>query len=471
MIEKSCLMTTDTFVQELIPEDAAILTAPEFEPYKVLSTTGLGKCIEGLQNIAIEYYKKGEDLIREGASMGDPYSIYAIYKIYASENTFGIYPDKDTAWYYLICAAVSFFTSLLYEESALNILNLYNEAYDNENHEEAIAIIDSGVEDDCTPFAEHKDLLKYAFLFMMQFDAEAQKKKIVEYLNKNPSFPRDFTLLHLFIVHNEDPDTPLDIVRSNKLGEYVTINAKDCLLLYNQSGSLGSPGTSVGIYNSVPVVLCYLITLGKFGSHGNGEALEKTALELYKFCSLQNMSGKEEYGIVCQDERNYLEKLRPLMKGVVGYLYLKGCYIKRNLKKAEEFVDASINDDTKDTEDESTDWGSLRNYLVYVSKFKLLKKNDEIDAAVEYLKVISKFYTEEELEEKGESATPIDFFIAGYIQKNLYNNKEEAVKFYMQGLNLDSQGDDYGRIMEYLAFKRKCQSNLEKLLNKKSVGC
>lgn len=462
---------TDNFVQEAIPDDAKFLTAPEFEPYRVTTATGLGDCIEGLENFAIGYYKKGENLIRNGASLGDPYSIYALYKMYASENDFGIQPDRDTAWYYLICAAVSFFTSLLYEESSINMLNLYHEAFDNENHGEAIAVIDSGIDEDCTPLVEHKTLLKYVFLYMMQYNPELQKKKIIEYLRKFASSPREFTLLHLFLVHNDDPDTGIAIIRSDKFREYASINVRDCLLLYNQSGSFGPSGTSVGIYNSVPVVLCWLIALGRTFTPKNDQNIDRLVMELYTFCSMQNMGKKEEFGEVLEDEFNYLVKLKPLIKGIIGYLYLKGYYLTRNLKKAEELIDDCINDDTKDTEDESVEWGSLRNYLVYVGKYKILKKRKETIEAVEYLDVISKFYTEEELEERGEAVMPIDYFIAGYIQKNLHNDKEKAAELYEKGLNLDNQGIDYGKIMEYVAFKRKCQSNLEKTSNKKSAAC
>jgi len=58
---------------------------------------------------------------------------------------------------------------------------------------------------------------------------------------------------------------------------------------------------------------------------------------------------------------------------------------------------------------------------------------------------------------------PVDYYIAGFIQEKLYKNAEKAKEFYKKGIEVNNQAEDYGKIMEFLAFKRKCKTKLEKI--------
>ena len=111
---------------------------------------------------------------------------------------------------------------------------------------------------------------------------------------------------------------------------------------------------------------------------------------------------------------------------------------------------------------ESFDLNGLRNYLVYIGGYRVHKEKGENEEAKKMLEAIEKIYTEEIIEENKENMIPVDYYLAGFLQEKLHNNLEKAKEYYMMGTEVSTQAEDYGRIMEYLAFKRKCQSKLTK---------
>jgi len=452
---------TDIYVQEHVPDDEKLLTSPEFEPYRLLSSTGLGKYIEALNHNAVGEFIKGEEYIRGGARMGDPYSIYALYKLYASENSLGIEPNKELAWYYLICAAVSFFNSLLYEESPLNLLNCYIEMFDTEDLEKSLKIIQNGIDNDCTPFAEHKELLKMVLLYIMQVKVDTQKQKIIEYFHNKNLVPKEFVLLHLYLTHDGNLNHALQIAMSNKVRAYICSNVKDYILFYNQSGTLGLAGTSVGFYNSIIFAVGYFILMGKGYKEDDYDGLEKLIAELHKFCSIlacqEGAPGNQEDVIGSK----YLEKLSPLVHGIMIYFYSKGRHISKRLEKAEQYIELDQNLEYESSE--SFDLNGLRNYLVYVSGYRVFKEKGEIVEGKKMLEAMEKLYTEEVMDENREGLIPVDYYLAGFVQEKLHGNVEKAKEYYLLGTEVSTQAEDYGRIMEYLAFKRKCQSKFTKL--------
>ena len=455
----------DTFIEEHISDDVKIFLSPEFNSYIFMSTTGLGKYIEALDCLSVGELLKGEGLIREGASIGDPYSIYALYKVYAADNAFGVTLSKNTAWYYIICAAVSFYTSLVYEESSLNLLNSYIEAFDNENLDKCVEIIENGVENDCTPYYLHKELLKYVLLYIMQVDAETQKTRIIEYFNTHGDFPKEFVLLYLFLVHSGDVELALSAPKNNKVKAYVTRYVKDYIVLYNQTGMLGPLGTSVGLFNSVIFAFCYLIFLGRDYEEENNGKFEEIITEIYNYCSLAINRDDSLFGDSDQLGLKYLHKLDPLVKGMMAYLYSKDYFINKNINKAHYYL-FSLEDKELNNE-EIYELSGLRDYLRCIGEYRiLLKKENKEEEAKKSLEVIEKLYTEEifkEKEEKEESVMPVDYYIAGFIQEKLYKNTEKAKEFYKKGIEVNNQAEDYGKIMEFLAFKRKCKTKLEKI--------
>ena len=51
----------DNFLQEYLLDESKSLNAPEFEPYRFINTSGLGKFIESMTNISMGQFKKGEE--------------------------------------------------------------------------------------------------------------------------------------------------------------------------------------------------------------------------------------------------------------------------------------------------------------------------------------------------------------------------------------------------------------------------
>lgn len=448
----------DIFIQEHIFNESKPFLVLEVEPYRFVSTTGLGKYIEGLNNITVGQFKKGEELITQAAQQGDPYSIYYMYKIFSSQNSFGISLNKEAAWYYLICANISFFTSLVYEESPMEILQAYQETFDNDKFEVSLEIIESGIENDCTPFLYHKKLVKHIFLYIMQYEEKTQKEEIIKYCQTNLDFPKEVLFLYLFLIHNEDLKTTFNIIKDMNIREYLT-SVKDCILMFNQSGILGSSGTSVGLYNSILFAFGYIIFLGK-SSNKENENIEEIVTELFKFCLLANYRDPDNYTETNQECYKYLEKLDPLVNGIISYMYFKGYHLTKNIEKAKEYMKV-YSDIEEDRESENSDLTSLSDYLIFIGRYKIYKEEFP-EKALKTLEFLSKWYNEEELKQKEDILKPIDYYIAGYIQEKFYGDAQKANSFYMKGVETNVPAEDYGRVLEFLAFKRKCQTKLEK---------
>lgn len=434
-----------------IVDERGLFNSLEMYSYRSISKSGLKRYCTGLEELLLENYEGALIEFQEGAKRGDPYALYTIYKMFATDNPFSITPDKAKAWYYLIASAVNFAVSIVKETAALELLKAYNKKFDNEKFDTSLSILNEGINEDLTPYAANRNLLKslYSYLIIEQ-DKDIQKEYFLKYFENNDYSP-ELSLFYLRLVYKSDFDVVNDILRGNQVRTYISGTLRDMLLTFGQTGVLASAPFAKGILDSIVISLYYLI----FQGENDDEEFEDLVLELYKVCSLLIYRDGMKFGIPETQAVEEIKKLDSIKHGVIAYNYIKGFYLKQSFSKAEEYLRDVQN------KDDSSKYPSLRDYLVVLGKYRIAKANQENTKAKEILETIVDKYSEDSIKKLGKNAMPIDFWIGGYIQEKIFQNASKAKTYFMAGAHIEVECKTDTDIMGYLAFKRKCISKID----------
>ena len=132
-----------------------------------LSCFLMGLCLE--QGIMLSKdYDSALECFRQGANKRDPLCLYRLYEIYSGKNYYGIEPDKEVAFLYLVWAVTYIFPiygSYMCLDLDLELQSYYKNIL-KQNKQQVFQIIDD-YDDDI--FAHDKELIKCVFNFLIEF--------------------------------------------------------------------------------------------------------------------------------------------------------------------------------------------------------------------------------------------------------------------------------------------------------------
>lgn len=147
-----------------------------------LSCFLMGLCFE--QGILFsKNYDSALEYLRQGANKRDPLCLYRLYEIYSGKNYYGIEPDREVAFLYLVWSVVYMFPiygSYMCLDLDLELQSYYKNTLKQNKHQ-VFQIIDD-YDDDI--FAHDKELIKCVFGFLIEFISPAETFNVQEEYQK-----------------------------------------------------------------------------------------------------------------------------------------------------------------------------------------------------------------------------------------------------------------------------------------------
>lgn len=444
----------DEFTEADVIDERGLFTSLEYFSYRVISKTPFKDYLQGQEDLFAGTFDLALANFKRSATALNPYGLYTMYKVYATNNPFGVANNKEKAWYYLVCAAVLFHASLIKEKAAIEMLKKYFEKLDNETFDNTMNLISTGIDDDLTIFKENKELIRLLFNYVTKNEGEQQAEALKTYFREHEDFEKDFVPLYLRLNYNRDYEGMQEFMKGNNIKAFINDNVKDYIFLFTQTGVFPTPDFSTAQVHSIFAAILFFIFHGKNAD----DDYENLVLEVYKYCQLV-LNQKEIKLSPLEDPsvaifREYLDNFARLL---IAYLYTSGYYLAKNLDKA-----ADVLSNVKEEEPVPKGLESLRDYLYINSKYKIHTAKEEKEKLAELFENFHKKYNKETFESKPEEVDTTAYYVAGYIQEKHFQNMDSASDFYRLGFDLENSKKEEIFVLKSVAFKRKCRSKLDK---------
>jgi len=381
---------------------------------------------------ALEYY-------RLGANKRDPFCLYKLYEIHSAKNFFGIEPDKETAWLYLIWSVLYLFAicgSFMSMDLDLELQTYYKNVL-KQDKALVYELIDQ-FEDDI--FGHDKELIKCVFDFTIeyispkeQFNAQEKYDKMIDEL--------------IMLAEKGDPNFPCLFLFKSVLWDFQNVsnrNHKKVMnIIYKKNGT-------PFIYQTLKWSLDYLNVIHEKHPFFT-KFLRFDGIEIFwqiKYNSSAEWSDKNKACLyVAQSLYNHVSLIENNVTKFISMDLMAQCYesgigTEEDRRKALEIIESSRNFT-----------GFVEEDFPYLRVGRLYEKlGDSIMSEKCYEKYINYSHKKRDL--------PIKFFRQGRYYEWYKKDYEKAIELYMKGISPPTEFYTF----QLEIYAKKCRKRIWKLI-------
>ena len=395
-----------------------------------------GLIVERDLDLALKYF-------RLGANKRDALCLYKLYEIHSGKNFYGVEPDKEVAFLYLIWAVAYMFP--IYGSYMCLDIDLELQSYFKNtlklNKEEVFQLIDD-YEDDI--FAHDKDFIKVVFKFLIEFVApnsasnfkvqEEYHQMIEDLINiaERSGDPR-FPILFLFKcviwdfkgVTDRKHKKILDIIRKKKAVSFIYQQLKSVFDFISIVGKKHTIFSRLLHFHSVEIFLQIKYNCDSDDITNKDEACDYLANFLYSNISLIDNNSTKSMAIHMRAK-----------------YHMNGAVARTDINQAIDIIESSRN---------AT--GFTEQDFPFVLGGRLYSKLGKTETSQIYFEKYMKYAV-------SKSDLPTKFYEQGQYYQYCKRDDEKAIETYLKGLYSPPETNTF--LQE--SYARKCRSKVLKLI-------